>query len=76
MSESKPRYVVKFGELYSCGRPSQDGSFGLQLSTDIGEAWMAESKQEAKAHAVAWTGDAIDGGLDTPRVVKLRPKLS
>lgn len=65
--------LVKFGELYSVGSPSADGS-GLALTEDRAKAYVFADRGLALKHAVAWTGDAINAGLPTPRVVRLKAK--
>ena len=70
------KYVVKIGDLYSCGRPAPRGTdaegLDLHLSADKRESWVTADREAATEHAVAWTGDAISNGHDTPRVVKLK----
>ena len=69
------KYVVKFGGLYSCGRPvaeAGDGMFGLDLSPNQSEAWVTGDRFHAAAHAHAWKGDAREIGFGVPRVVKLK----
>lgn len=71
------KYVVKIGELYSCGGPtlSELGGYGgLQMSSDRKEAWVTKDRELATKHAVVWTGDALAAGTDIPRVVRLKGK--
>ena len=69
------KYVVKFGDLYSCGRPAEgDGLMSLALSDQRREAWVTSERPLAEAHAVAWFDEAIERGAQAPRVVKLKKR--
>ena len=74
----KPRYVVKFGDLYSSGRPAlreQTSWLDLFLTIHQKQAFVFLTKTDAVEHAVVWTGDALaadaSAGVPFPRVVKL-----
>ena len=81
MSELKwsgPKYLVKFGHLYSCGRPycdcgraEADGDgFSLMLTPRRTKA-LAMPREIAAGHAVAWAEQAVAAGFPAPRVVRL-----
>lgn len=65
--------LVKFGDMYSVGSPSADGT-GLALTEDRTKAYVFADRGLALKHAVAWTGDAIANDLPTPRVVRVKAK--
>lgn len=67
-------YVVKFGDLYSRGEPSEDDdAFPLLLSLRQTKAF-AMRRELAAAHARVWTERAAAAGLSKPRLVKLVPR--
>ena len=70
------KYVVKFGKLYSCGRPTttDDGTIGLQVTANRSDAWVTPDRERAAEHAAVWAGDAKAAGADGPRVVRVGKK--
>ena len=70
------KYVVKFGKLYSCGRPTNtdDGTIGLQVSINQSDAWVTTDREHAAEHAAIWAEDAKGAGVDGPRVVRVGKK--
>ena len=71
------KYVVKFGDLYSRGRPLQlalTDTLDLEMSYHQRGAWVTDDFRVAAAHAAMWEGMARKLGTATPRVVKLKPR--